>query len=120
MSVIKKTSEIRFKIGLDEKNIPVDIKWQATDSKYQDLVDCKSIMLSIWDPVENNTLGIELWTNQMTTDEMHAHFFQSLVNIAHSYQKATGSPYVQKDMDEFCRTLAQKTAAWEESKNKNS
>jgi hypothetical protein len=54
----------------------------------------------------------------MTTDEMHAHFFQSLVNIAHSYQKATGSPYVQKDMDEFCRNLARKTAEWEESKNK--
>ena len=47
MSEIKRTSEIRFKIGLDEKNIPADIKWQATDSEYKELVDCKSIMISI-------------------------------------------------------------------------
>lgn len=115
MSKAVKTSEIRFKIGLDEKNIPVDIKWQATDSKYQELIDCKSIMLSIWDPVQNNTLGIELWTNEMSTDDMHSHFFQTLLKLSQSYQKATGNPFAVKDVQEFCKTLARKTAEWEEN-----
>ena len=35
MSAITKQSEIRFKIGLDKQNVPVDIKWQASDTKNQ-------------------------------------------------------------------------------------
>ncbi len=117
MSEIKKTSEIRFKIGLDEKNIPCDLKWQASDSEYKELVDCKSIMISIWDPAQSAALGIELWTNAMTTDEMHSHYFQTLINITESYQRATGNPFAIKDVEEFGKALARKTAEWEESKN---
>ena len=113
MSSFAKTSEIRFKIGLDEKNIPQDIKWLASDTVNKELVDCKCIMISIWDPVKSETLGIELWTNEMTTDEMHSQFFQTLLNITDSYQRATGNPFVAKDMEEFCRTLASKTSDWE-------
>lgn len=116
MSEIKKTSEIRFKIGLDERNVPCDIKWQASDSDYKELIDCKSIMISIWDPAQTVALGIELWTNAMTTDEMHSHYFQTLMNITDSYQKATGSPFAAKDMEDFCKELAKKTSDWEENK----
>lgn len=116
MSNIKKTSEVRFKVGLNERNIPVDIKWQATDSKYQELIDCKAVMVSIWDPIEGNTLGIDLWTESMTTDEMHAHFFQTILNLSRSYVSATGNPFAAKDMEQFARELARKTAQWEESK----
>jgi hypothetical protein len=55
MNTIAKTSEIRFKVGLDAKNVPLDIKWLATDSKNNELRDCKSIMISIWDAVQNDT-----------------------------------------------------------------
>src|SRR5437016_2141677 len=79
MSTIAKTSEIRFKIGLSDKNVPLDIKWMATDSQNQELRDCKSIMISIWDMNQNQTLKIDLWTNDMTTEEMHAHYFQTLL-----------------------------------------
>ena len=92
MATIAKTSEIRFKIGLDANNVPLDIKWMATDSKNNELRDCKSIMISIWDMVQNQTLKIDLWTNDMTTDEMHSHYFQTLLAMTESYAKATGNP----------------------------
>ena len=116
MAQIAKTSEIRFKIGLDEKNVPLDIKWSATDSKNQELRDCKSIMISIWDMVQNQTLKIDLWTNDMTTDEMHSHYFQTLLAMTESYAKATGNPYAKEDMQKFAEQLAKKTAEWEEGK----
>ena len=116
MSVITKQSEIRFKIGLDEKNVPVDIKWQATDSKNQELRECKSIMVSIWDAATRETLKIDLWTKEMTTDEMHSHFFQTLLSMADSYQKATKNPYVKDEVKTFAEQLAKKTAEWESTK----
>ena len=61
--MIAKTSEIRFKVGLSDKNVPLDIKWSATDNKNNELRDCKSIMISIWDIVNKETLKIDLWTN---------------------------------------------------------
>lgn len=116
MSQVKKTSDIRFKIGLDERNVPLDIKWQASDSKNDELRDCKSIMISIWDAMQKETLRIDLWTNEMTTDEMHSHYFQSLLSITESYVRATGNPVAMDDMRKFAQELAKKTADWEDSK----
>ncbi len=116
MAEIVKTSEIRFKIGLDEKNVPLDIKWMATDSKNNELRDCKSIMISIWDIVQNETLKIDLWTNDMTTDEMHSQFFQTLLSMSESYAKATGNPFAVEEMKKFAQQLAKKTADWEDGK----
>src|SRR5580704_17730352 len=116
MSEIAKTSEIRFKIGLSAQNVPLDIKWMATDGKNQELKDCKSIMISIWDMVQNQTLKIDLWTNDMTTEEMHSHYFQTLLSTTESYAKATGNPLAMEEMKKFAQELAKKTAEWEEKK----
>ena len=116
MSSITKHSEIRFKIGLDKQNVPIDIKWQATDSKNEELRDCKSIMLSIWDAAQKETLKIDLWTDQMTIDEMHSHFFQTLLSLADSYHRATKNPYVKEELKAFAEQLAKKTADWENAK----
>lgn len=111
-----KTNEIKIKVTLDERNIPVDMKWMATDSEVPQLLDCKAFNLSIWDPVEDNSLGISLWTNSMTVDKMHAHFFRTLLNITGSYVQATGNPIAMEDMKKFCQELAKKTNEWEASK----
>ena len=116
MSSITKHSDIRFKIGLDSQNVPIDIKWQASDSKNEELRDCKSIMISIWDAAQKETLKIDLWTNAMTTDEMHSHFFQTLLSMADSYHRATKNPYVKEEVKAFAEQLAKKTAEWENSK----
>ena len=116
MTDIKKTSEIRFKVGLDERNVPRDIKWLATDSKNSELRDCKSIMISIWDTAQKETMKIDLWTSEMTTDEMHSHFFQTLISMSESYARATGNPHAVEATKKFSSELAKQTAGWENSK----
>ena len=116
MSEIVKTSEIRFKIGMSANNVPVDIKWMATDTRNQELRDCKSIMISIWDMVQKETLKIDLWTKDMTTDEMHSQYFQTLLSMTESYAKATGNPLAIEEMKKFAEQLAKKTVAWEDGK----
>lgn len=111
-----KTSEIKIKVGLDANNIPVDLKWMATDSEHQNLNDCKSLNMSIWDPMENNSLAINLWTTDMRVDEMHAHYFRTLLNLTNSYVQATQNPKAVAMMKEFVENLAKETSDWEESK----
>ncbi|MFN8310639.1 MAG: gliding motility protein GldC [Chitinophagales bacterium] len=111
-----KQSDIRFRVTLNEANVPLDIKWQATDASNSELRDCKSIMVSIWDAVQKETLKIDLWTTEMTIDEMHSHFFQTILSMADSYHKATKNPFVKEEMKNFAEQLAKKTAEWESGK----
>ena len=52
----------------------------------------------------------------MTTDEMHSHYFQTLLAMTESYAKATGNPHAVDDMKKFAQELAKKTADWEDGK----
>jgi gliding motility-associated protein GldC len=114
---VAKTSEIKVKVGLDKNNVPVDLKWMATDSENASYTDCKCVNISIWDPVENNSLGINLWTTDLRVEEMHSHYFRTLMNLTDSYAMATKNPFAKELMKEFCETLAKKTSDWEEEKN---
>ena len=63
-----KTSEINFKITVDQNHLPVNIKWEAKDAGEQS--ESKSVMIALWDAKENNTMRIDLWTKDMSIDEM--------------------------------------------------
>ena len=115
MAADKKTSEIKFNVTLDEKNIPEKITWQASDNEAP-AQECRSIMLSLWDHQEQNTLRIDLWTKDMRVDEMDNHFLQSLMLMAESYQRATNNPFVTDEMKTFCASLAKKITDFEQAK----
>ena len=114
-----KTSEIKFIVNLDEQQMPENITWSASDSTNQTGEPCKSMMIALWDGNEKNTLNINLWTKDMQVDEMHTHFFQTLLNLGDSYFSATANPYVREEIKQFCMDLADKTRAWEESERKD-
>ena len=79
-----KKSEIKFIVSLDEKNIPEKIEWVAEDSLSQDLKESKSISLSLWDDKKKNTLRIDLWTKEMTTDDMKKFYIDCLGGLSQS------------------------------------
>lgn len=103
-----KTSEIKFNVTVDENHLPTKITWKAEDSESDKEKECKSIMLSIWDANEQNTLRIDLWTNDMMVDEMKLFFHQTLVSMANTLERATGDADTAKDVREFATKLAEK------------
>jgi gliding motility-associated protein GldC len=115
MSQKGRETEIIFKINLDEANMPEKIRWAATDGPSQQAMEeCKSMMIALWDGAEKNTMRIDLWTKDMQIDEMHTHFFQMLLSLSDTYQRATQNPFVKEAMREFCMDLGEKTKVWEE------
>ena len=56
-----KTSDIILRVSLDENKVPEKIHWDATDNQVVGK-EATAMMLSVWDPNEENTMRVDLWT----------------------------------------------------------
>jgi gliding motility-associated protein GldC len=104
---IAKTSEINITVGLNENNLPLAIKWSATDTD-NTVAQSKAFMLSMWDPKANNTLKIDLWTKDMSVEEMKQFFHQTLLTMADTFERATGEHNISEDLRDYCYHFADK------------
>ena len=86
---MNKKSEIKINVELDDNKMPVKIAWGATDAGFDGKKHAKTLMLSLWDEKENVTLGIDLWTKEMTVEEMNLHYHQMLFKMADTFERAT-------------------------------
>jgi len=103
-----KKSKISFDIELDENNIPEKINWSATDNPSGDHpMDTKSISLALWDSDQLNTLRIDLWTKDMTVDEMKRFYVDCLGGLAQSALNATGDEFMSSEMSNLCEKFVE-------------
>jgi gliding motility-associated protein GldC len=101
-----KTSEINFKVTVDDNNLPLDIDWEANSMNEKS--KCKSVLISLWDAKENNTLKIDLWTKDMMVDEMKVFFHQTLLSMADTLKRSTGEDKMAEDLKDYCAHFADK------------
>jgi gliding motility-associated protein GldC len=104
---IVKTSEIRVKVGLNENNLPIAMSWSAEDGDVQDAA-AKAMLLSIWDAKNNNTMKIDLWTKDMSIEEMKQFFHQTLLTMADTFERATAEHLISEDLRDYCYHFAEK------------
>jgi gliding motility-associated protein GldC len=102
-----KTTEITFKVTVDENNLPHKIEWNAPDSG--EASECNSLMIALWDSKENNTLRIDLWTKDMMVDEMKKFYHQNVVTLTDTYLRATGDEATVKRVKKLFTELGQET-----------
>jgi gliding motility-associated protein GldC len=105
---MSKTSNITFKIQLDDYKMPEKIEWQADDAEFTGMKEAKTIMLSLWDKTDNVTLGIDLWTKEMLIEDMNLHFYQMILKLGDTYRKSTNNPEVAKMFDDFASEFGSK------------
>jgi gliding motility-associated protein GldC len=104
---IVKTSEINVFIGLNENNLPLGIKWNASDAG-TDNNPAKAMFLALWDHQSNNTMKIDLWTKDMSVEEMKQFFHQTLLTMADTFERATGEKNITEDLRDYCYHFADK------------
>lgn len=104
---VTKTSEITIKVGLNENNLPIGMNWTAQDGDV-DMAPAKAMLLSLWDPRENNTMKIDLWTKDMSVEEMKQFFHQTLLTLADTFERATGENKICEDLRDYCYHFADK------------
>ncbi len=100
-----KQSEIKFQVKLDEQNVPEKIAWSATEKPDGGLADTNAIALSVWDNMQKNTLRIDLWTKEMTVDEMKRFCVDSIGGLAQTIESATGDHKMAQMMHDLCSKL---------------
>src|SRR5699024_12259362 len=94
----RQKKDINITVELDDKNIPTDIRWDASDLQGQDIAQCRAMILAMWDQQKKDTLRLDLWTKEMTVDEIKISFHQTLVTMADTLQI---SPNQTKSADEM-------------------
>src|ERR1700712_5556548 len=100
-------STILIEVELDEQKVPTDISWNATDGSERPQ-QAKAIMLSLWDGAEKAALRIDLWTQKMMVDEMADFYYQTLMTMADTFQRATRQTEITNEMKAFAETFYKK------------
>lgn len=108
ISMSDNKKEISITVELDDNNVPEKIDWNATDKDGEGIANCKAMLLSMWDPEKQDTLRLDLWTKEMTMDEMKIFFHQTLVTMADTLQNATNEEAMAEDMRDFTSYFAEK------------
>jgi gliding motility-associated protein GldC len=105
---MEKKSEINFSVSLDENHVPEKIEWSASETGEEEVKNAKAMIISLWDAKENNTLRIDLWTKDMMLDEMKHFFYQSIITMSDTYERATNDKAIAEEMREFGKKIGEK------------
>lgn len=100
-----RTTEINFKIALDQNNIPEKIQWDASDKPDPSSSETKSISVALWDDAQKNTLRIDLWTKDMPVNEMKRFYVDCIGGLAQSVLQATGDEHMAGEINALCDRL---------------
>ena len=111
-------STITINVALDNDKVPQQISWKATDSTADMAQQSKAMMLSFWDGADKAAMRIDLWTKEMMVDEMADFFYQTLITMADTYNRATHHDELTEDMKAFARSFYQKFTEHQSKQNK--
>ena len=99
---------ISIDVELNDDNIPTSIEWKADDLDSTDAIECRAMILSLWDHAKKDTLRLDLWTDKMTVDEMKIFFHQTLTSMAETLERSIADERIAGDMRDFCAHFAEK------------
>src|SRR5690606_36652999 len=107
-----------LQIELDDKNVPETIQWSSTDGESAEELPAKAMFLALWDAQYKNSLRIDLWTKDMSYDEMKRFFYETLQTLGDSFCRSSGGdPLVEKligELRDYCAHYADKMESLEQ------
>ena len=101
-------STIKVDVLLDPNKIPEQINWQATDSSADMMQKAKALSIAFWDGADRTALRIDLWTKDMMVDEMGDFFYQMMMTMADTFQRATKNNTLSEEMKTFAKDFYKK------------
>ncbi len=99
---------ININVTLDNEKMPEHIDWNASGSGNAEATQAKAFMLSLWDGQEKTAMRIDLWTKRMMVDEMNDFFFQTMMTMADTFNRATRNEALANEFKDFARSFKKK------------
>ena len=101
-------STIKIDVLLDPNKVPEQISWQATDSSADMAQKAKAMCIAFWDANDKTAMRIDLWTKEMMVDEMADFYYQMLISMADTFNRATQNQELCDDMKTFAKNFFEK------------
>ena len=102
-------TESKIRISVFKENEQIErISWTADDAAVAKEEDAKAMILAFWDAESKNSMRIDLWTKDMTINDMNDFFFQTLLSMADSYKNATQDENLMAEIKIFAQQFADK------------
>jgi gliding motility-associated protein GldC len=111
-------STITIDVSLDKDKVPEQLEWSASDSTADVKQKAKAMMLAFWDGTDKSALRIDLWTKEMMVDEMADFFYQTMMGMADTYDRATHNNELVNDMKTFAKMFYEKFRNQQMKENK--
>ena len=103
-----KESIITISVSLDDKNVPEKINWEATDAGFNGKKNSQTLILGLWDKNEAMTYSIDLWTKDLTVEDMNLHFHQLFLKMAETFERSTKNSEAASMIKDFSSKFADK------------
>lgn len=110
-------STITIDVELDNEKVPQHISWKASDSTADMAQKSKAMMISFWDGADRAAMRIDLWTKDMMVDEMADFYYQTIMTMADTFNRATKNAELVKDMKDFAGDFYKKFREQQERDN---
>ncbi|MEN9569291.1 MAG: gliding motility protein GldC [Bacteroidota bacterium] len=104
-------STITIDVLMDPNKIPEQITWSASDSNAEMAQKAKAMCVAFWDGADKTALRIDLWTKDMMMDEMADFYYQLMMTMADTFNRATHQQGLSDDMKAFAKEFFQKFRA---------
>ena len=111
-------STITIDVLLDNDKVPQQINWKASDSTADMAQKSKAMMLSFWDGSDKAAMRIDLWTKEMMVDEMADFYYQTIMTMADTFNRATKNAELVDDMKTFAKDFYKKFQEQQRKENK--
>jgi len=111
-------STITVDVFLDDNKVPEKIQWKATDSSASESEGAKALMMALWDGADKTAMRIDLWTKDMMVDEMADFYYQVMMTMADTYERATHQQELVADLKEFAKQFHKKFTDLQLKENK--
>ena len=104
-------STIKIDVVLGPDKIPQQINWNDSGSSAETEQKAKAMCLAFWDGAEKSALRIDLWAKDMMMDEMADFYYQMLMTMADTFNRATRQQEMTDDMKKFAISFKKKFEA---------
>ena len=104
---------IKITVSTDDNHVPTEIVWSADG---EDSVErtAKAMSLAMWDETDGRLMNMDLWTKNMSVEEMRHFVCQTMMTLADTFERSTSDKPHAEAVSGFTRELAKRIGVMKE------
>ena len=103
-----KKERLTVDVSMDDNLVPETIEWKSSQ-KNKDSEKASAALIYFWNAEKNETYNLDLWTKEMSIEEMNKMIFQTLMTLANTYERATNEDQLANAMRDFSQFFGERT-----------